>query len=73
MGEKNDAFCTFMEKEEVFADNAVSTRLKIKEIIHILNTQGIFQLRDAVAKVADTLNISKDVIYLHLRSFKKSN
>lgn len=64
---------TLKVKEEVFADNSVSTRLKIKEIIHILNTQGIFQLRDAVAKVADTLNISKDVIYLHLRSFKKNN
>lgn len=64
---------TLKVKEEVFADNSISTRLKTKEIIHILNTQGIFQLRDAVTKVADTLNISKDVIYLHLRPFKKNN
>jgi predicted transcriptional regulator YheO len=55
-------------KVRVYKDSSISTSNKNKEIIAILYEKGIFNLKDAVVKVAENLNISKNTVYLHLRS-----
>lgn len=62
---------TLKVKEQIFADNTIPLRHKIKEIVFILNEQGIFKLREAVNKVAKILDVSRDVVYMHLRQLKK--
>ena len=52
----------------VNADGKILPSLKNKEIIGILHAQGIFKLKDAVIKVADALGISKNTVYMHIRS-----
>ena len=62
---------TLKVREQIFSDSSISLRQKIKEIVTILNIQGIFKLREAVIKVAETLDVSRDVVYMHLRQLKK--
>lgn len=62
---------TLKVKAQVFADTSIPMRQKIKEVVAVLKEQGIFKLREAVCKVAASLNVSKDVVYLHLRQLKK--
>lgn len=57
-------------KQIVENDDTILVSLRNKEIVSILNNQGIFNIKDAVIKVAKILNISKNTIYMHLRSFK---
>ncbi len=70
-----ELFSSAVEKarNKVYADNSIGTRNKLKAIISILNSQGIFQVRNAVPGVARLLNVSKDAIYLHLRHQSKEN
>ncbi len=58
-------------RHRVMQDERISPRHKLKEIIISLNNQGIFKLRNSVPQIAKMLDISRDVIYLHLR--KKNN
>ena len=60
-------------KEEVYNDSSISSSNKNKEIIFRLYQQGIFQLKDAVIKVANKLNISKNTVYMHIRNFKTTS
>ena len=60
-------------KEAVYNDPDVSSSNRNKEIVFRLYQQGIFQLKDAVIKVADQLNISKNTVYLHIRNFKNTS
>ena len=53
---------------EVASDPHIPTRQKTKEIILRLHEAGVFKLRRSVPRVAEILQISRDVIYLHLRS-----
>lgn len=55
-------------RDSVYADMNIPANNKNKEIIRLLNEQGIFNLKDGVAKTADILNISKNTVYLHLRN-----
>lgn len=57
-------------RESVYNDNTITSSNKNKEIIYQLYIQGIFNLKDAVIRVAEQLNISKNTVYLHLRNFK---
>lgn len=57
-------------KDEIMRDENISSRQKTKEIIKQLNNQGFFKLRNAVPQIAKILEISRDVIYLHLRNQK---
>ena len=57
-------------RKQVLDDPAVSQQNKNKEIVSRLNEKGIFNLKDAVVKVAALLQISKNTIYLHLRSLR---
>lgn len=60
-------------KEAVYNDPDISSSNRNKEIVFRLYQQGIFQLKDAVIKVADQLNISKNTVYLHIRNFKNTS
>ncbi|NLZ93690.1 MAG: hypothetical protein GX922_06740 [Firmicutes bacterium] len=55
-------------RQRVFNDDSVPSNCKNKEIIHQLNEMGIFKIKDAVNKVADALNISKNTVYMHIRN-----
>ncbi len=57
---------------EVQRDTTVPIRQKTKEIILRLHQAGVFKLRRSVPRVAAILNISRDVIYMHLRAQGKS-
>jgi len=52
----------------VMEDDQILTSLKNKEIINILCQQGVFTLKDAVVKVAEYLDISKNTVYMHIRN-----
>lgn len=60
-------------KEAVYNDVSISSSNKNKEIISRLYQQGIFNLKDAVIKVANQLNISKNTVYMHIRMLKASS
>ena len=46
---------------------------KNKELIRILYEEGIFRIKDSVVEVANALSISKNTVYLHLRSISKES
>ena len=58
-------------RSEVKADNSVPQHLKNKEIITILYHQGIFKLKNAVLDISRELGISKNTVYLHIRSLEE--
>lgn len=49
---------------------AAGSVLRNREIVSKLYASGIFNIKDAVIQVADSLNISKNTVYLHLRHCK---
>lgn len=55
-------------RREVTADTSIPANGKNREIVRRLNDMGIFGVKDAVAKVAAALNISKNTVYLHIRN-----
>ena len=58
-------------KARILADSSVTCSNKNKEIISLLSQKGIFNMKDAVLKVAAGLGISKNTVYLHLRNLEK--
>ena len=57
-------------KRDVEADTHILPSLKNKEIIRRCHAQGIFQIKSAVSSVAKLLHISKNTVYLHLKSLE---
>jgi len=57
---------------QVMADDSISSNLKNKEIINLLNQQGMFRIKDSVVKVAKVMNVSKNTVYMHLRGIKEA-
>ena len=57
--------------EEVIGNPEITTINKNKEIIIRVEEKGIFNIKDAVVKVAEQLEISKNTVYMHLRNFRK--
>lgn len=55
-------------RHQVYNDASILSSNKNKAIINLLYDKGIFQIKDAVPKVADLLGISKNTVYLHLRN-----
>lgn len=53
---------------EVNNDATIFPNNKNKMIISKLNDKGIFNLKDSVAITSDLLGLSKNTVYLHLRS-----
>ncbi|MDR1587366.1 MAG: PAS domain-containing protein [Treponema sp.] len=60
-------------KAGVNADEAVPTNQKNKEIVTILYHQGIFKLKNAVQAISEDLGISKNTVYLHLRTLEEKS
>lgn len=56
---------------QVMSDESISSNLKNKEIVSLLYEQGIFSLKDAVVKVAQLMEVSKNTVYMHLRALKQ--
>ena len=56
-------------RNQVMFNTAIPAVNKNKEIIRLLNDKGIFRVKDAVMDVANALGISRNTVYLHLRSF----
>lgn len=57
--------------EEVMDDPDIAAVNKNKEIVTRLEEKGIFNIKDAVVKVAEQLDISKNTVYMHLRNLRK--
>ncbi len=49
---------------------ACLTIAKNRQIVLNLYEKGIFDIKDAINRVADRLNISKHTVYLYIRQFK---
>lgn len=58
-------------KMEVYADQSISANNKNKHIVYQLEDRGIFNIKDAVIKVAQSLGISKNTVYMHIRNKAK--
>lgn len=58
-------------QHQVLNDFSVSPQNKNKEIITQLYQRGIFNIKDAVLKVASLLGISKNTVYMHIRNLKE--
>lgn len=59
-------------RDAVMADPSVSAHNKNKEIVSRLAAKGIFNLKDSVVQCATVLGISKNTVYMHIRSAKSS-
>lgn len=57
--------------EEVMSDPEIAVINKNKEIVIRLEEKGIFNIKDAVVKVAAQLGISKNTVYMHLRNLRE--
>ncbi len=57
-------------QREVDEDEAIRVSMKKFEMIARLQKQGIFRFKDAVPRVAKVFGISRNTVYLHLRSLK---
>ena len=58
-------------RTQVMHDPSIPAVNKNKELIRILHDKGIFSIKNAIKQVADTLGISRNTVYLHLRSITK--
>lgn len=58
-------------KEAVNADTSVPQHQKNKAIVTLLYRQGIFKLKNAVQIISGDLEISKNTVYLHIRSLEE--
>ena len=56
-------------KNQVIHNSNIHSTNKNKEIIRILYEKGIFHIKDSVVQVSEALGISKNTVYMHLRSF----
>lgn len=57
-------------REAVYGNSAIPLVNKNKEIVLQLYQKGIFNIKDAVIKVAEQLEISKNTVYMHIRNSK---
>lgn len=55
---------------EVDLDAAITPKIRNKAIIRRLFDNGMFELKETTAHVAESLNISKQAVYKFLREFK---
>ena len=56
--------------EEINSDKSVSNNNKNRQIVMVLYDKGIFDIKDAINRVADCLAISKHTVYLYIRQRK---
>ena len=60
-------------RDRIFADRSIQAVNRNREIIFSLYSDGIFNNKDEVIKVASMLGISKNTVYMHIRNFKNLN
>lgn len=60
-------------RAQVLFNSSIAAVNKNKELIRILHEKGIFNIKNSVSQVADALNLSRNTVYLHLRSITKEN
>ena len=58
-------------QELVLSNSNIAVSNRNKEIVALLSEKGIFKLKDSVSQVADSLSISKNTVYLHMRNMNK--
>lgn len=58
-------------KERVSANAAILPSLRNREVVALLEEEGIFQIKDSVHVVAECLGVSKNTVYLHLRTIRQ--
>lgn len=70
----DDLFLTKVRQveQEVKNNPNIPVRRKTYEIIVRLSDEGVFKIRKAVPRIAKVLNISRDVIYMHLRKHEEA-
>lgn len=56
--------------QEINANKDVSNNAKNRQIVMNLYDKGIFDIKDAITRVATRLNISKHTVYLYIRQKK---
>lgn len=56
--------------EEINSDKLVSNNSKNRQIVMDLYDKGIFDIKDAINRVAERLDISKHTVYLYIRQRK---
>ena len=57
-------------RDNVFSDRNIQAVNRNREIISSLYSDGIFNMKDSVVKVASLLGISKNTVYMHIRNLK---
>lgn len=67
-----EVFSSVLEKarQKILNSPSVPSAMRNHEIISILYDKGIFKLKNAVPMVAESLGISKNTVYLHIRELK---
>lgn len=55
-------------KDKVMQNPDISPSNKNKMIVYLLDDNGIFNFKDAVIKISNLLDISKNTVYMHLRN-----
>jgi hypothetical protein len=60
-------------KNRVMSNPEIPVNRKYKEIITKLQEDGVFSLKNSVARVAGVLNINKSTVYMHIGSSKPEN
>lgn len=60
-------------KRQIMSNTTIPAAQKNKEIISLLQEKDIFQIKNAVERVADYLGISKNTVYMHIRNLAKEN
>lgn len=70
-----DAFTASINnaRNQVMSNNSIAAVNKNKELIRILHEKGFFYMKNSVPKVAEALGISKNTVYLHLRSIENKD
>lgn len=54
-------------------DTTVLPSLRKREAIAVLEQEGIFRMKDSVSLVAEEMGISRNTVYLHLRTIRGKN
>ena len=60
-------------RAEVCNDTTITPVNRNKEIVRRLYDKGVFNLKNAVVKVAELLDISRNTVYMHLRNIDKKD
>jgi predicted transcriptional regulator YheO len=58
-------------KSDVAADETIPASQRNKEIVVLLYYQGIFKLKNAVQVISSDLGISKNTVYMHIRTLEE--